>query len=365
MEELKLSDLNFDADDGSFDMFDENQSDGIKQTEQSKNTNTNGEEIKSPESVAKGVDDNKKNQDSDALKGDGKGGNSSSPEKTLNDTEKLYSTLAAEFKAKGVLSNLDLENEKISSMEDINKALERELQSRLTAKQKLLDEAMSAGVPASEVSKQIEAVESLKRIDTNYVSDVNNVDFRKNLIAQDFINRGYNKDRAITMAQRSIDAGEDVQDALEALNEIISSEEKKIQDLIQSEKTKENEAINGIKTFIEKNEEIIPGVKLTKSQGEELYKSITTDLGNKENAFMRAQREDPLGSRVKLEALFYLTKGLKDFSLFTGKQETKISHSIENLLRGASFTEDGKIETSISDNNSTFTLKSLEGLSFE
>ena len=61
---------------------------------------------------------------------------------------------------------------------------------------------------------------------------------------------------------------------------------------------------------------------------------ITTDLGNKENAFMQAQKADPIGSRIKLEALFFLTKGLSDFSLFgEQKTQTKIANNIENLLR--------------------------------
>jgi hypothetical protein len=68
---------------------------------------------------------------------------------------------------------------------------------------------------------------------------------------------------------------------------------------------------------------------------------------------------------MKLEALFYLTKGLKDFSIFGQAKETSISKGIESLLRGANFTGDGKIITDSKDDMSTFTLKDLDGVSFE
>ena len=81
---------------------------------------------------------------------------------------------------------------------------------------------------------------------------------------------------------------------------------------------------------------------------------------------MQAQKADPIGSRIKLEALFFLTKGLSDFSLFgEQKTQTKITNNIENLLRGAKFTEEGKIDTNVSDNNSNFKLSDLKDLEIE
>ena len=86
---------------------------------------------------------------------------------------------------------------------------------------------------------------------------------------------------------------------------------------------------------------------------------------NRDNAFMKAQKADPVGSRIKLEALFFLTKGLTDFSVFGNATETTVSNNIENLLRGAKFTEDGKVNTSVKDTQSSFALSSLEGFEIE
>jgi hypothetical protein len=80
---------------------------------------------------------------------------------------------------------------------------------------------------------------------------------------------------------------------------------------------------------------------------------------------VKAQKADPIGSRIKLETLFFLTKGLTDFSIFGNKAETKISNNIENLLRGANFTEAGSVDTSSQDNNSNFKLSDLKDFDIE
>jgi hypothetical protein len=369
MEGLNLNDLSFDTDDNDiFDVFavDQKKPAGEPEKDIKIKTPISEDEVtkktENPENVAK-TEDDKTNQDGKAPKADNEGDDSSSP--TPNDTEKLYSSLAAEFKAKGILSTLDLDKDKISSIDDINKAIQKEVESRLSSKNKTIEEAIKAGVPAGEAEQHIASIEKLKAISEDYISHSDNEDFRRNVIAQDFINRGFAKDKSIAMAQRSIDSGDDIEDAVNAMKEIVASEEGKLNGLISTKQADEKSALENIKNFVDKEEEIIPGVKLTSAQKEELYSQITTDLGNKENAFVQAQKKDPLGSRMKLEAMFYLTKGLTDFSVFGNAKESSISKGIESLLRGANFTGDGKIITDSKDSISTFSLKDLDGAQFE
>lgn len=360
MEQLNLSDLSFDTgNDEIFDVFTQKGAGTTEPTKEIKNP-ISEEENKIPENVAKGED--KTSQDDKLPKSNEGSADSSSPS---NDTEKLYSSLAAEFKAKGILSGLDLDKDKISSMEDINKAINREIDSRLSARNKAIEDAIKAGLPAEEVSNQLESISRLKEITDDYVSSDGNEEFRVNVIAQDLINKGFSKEKALAKAQRSVDSGDDIEDAMDALREIILSEEAKLNESIASKQDDEKDALTKVKNYVDKEEEIIPGIKFTTTQKQELYDQITTDLGDKENAFIQAQKKDPLGSRVKLEALFYVTKGLTDFSVFGNAKETSISKGIESLLRGANFTGDGKIMTESNDSMSTFTLKDLEGVTFE
>jgi hypothetical protein len=313
------------------------------------------------ESVAKDKDDNG-NIQVQAGKTSEEGGDSSSPK--LNETEQLYSKLATQFKNDGALPGLE-DVTSIKSMEDLSAAISREVEGRFNTRSKTLEDAMKAGLQPSKINEQIEVIDKLKSITPEYISSDDASDFRRTAIIQDALSRGYSQERSETMAQRSIDAGTDVIDAAEAVRAIIVKEETELQGTIQAAKDSENKNITDIKNYIGKDEPILGGIKLSKAQGDELYKQITTDLGNKENAFMQSQKKDPIGSRVKLEALFYLTKGLTDFSVFGNAAETKISNDVENLLRGASFTQQGRVETEIKDSNSTFSLSDLKDLQIE
>lgn len=382
MEELNLGDLNFDT--SGIDLFDdvtgEQDSkesadtnppaekgatpkpvdDTDKKVEEIKNTGSEGL-FEDPESVANQSKDT--NQVQAGKTADGKEGSDSSSPK-LNETEQLYSNLAAEFKAKGVLPELDIT--KIKSLKDIEDAIKEQVDSRLTDRQRFIEDAKKSGAPITAVTEKVNTIDKLKAVTPEYIQDDANVNFRLTAITQDFIEKGYGEDRAKAMAQRSVDAGTDIEDAEFALSSIIKKEEESLKEIIDSAKQNEKDSLRDIKSYIADSPEVLPGIELNDSQKDELYNQITTDLGNKENAFMQAQKADPIGSRIKLEALFFLTKGLSDFSLFgEQKTQTKITNNIENLLRGAKFTEEGKIDTNVSDNNSNFKLSDLKDLEIE
>jgi hypothetical protein len=367
MEGLTIDDLVFDDDaQGVFEPFKagkeelENLGKAKPGVDPEKNKNKpNSEDPKGSESVAAGE---KKQVQGGETPGNKEGSDSSSPKP--NDTEQLYSNLATQFKANGVLPGLE-NTEEIKTLADLNSAMQKEVDSRLTATQRTIKEASEAGLDASAVSKQLNVVAKLKAVTDDYVSSDANLEFRKGVIAQDFLSRGYNKERAELMAQRSVDSGADVEDARLALASIIGIEEKKIADALQAAKDEENESISDIKAYLEKTKEIVPGIELSKEQLDQIYNSMTTDLGNKENAFMKSQKEDPIGSRVRLETFYFLTKGFKDFSIFANAKETDISKNIETLLRGADFTENGRINTEIPDDQGTFTLADLKDLEIE
>ncbi len=360
MEELKLEDLDFDNS-----TFDESNQ-GVQQPEEKAEELENkpdgdGEQGASQESVADQSKENNQVQTGNNPE-NGEGSNSSSPK--LNENEQLYSTLAAEFKAKGVLPGLE-DIDGIKSLEDINNALQAEVDARLDATQKTLREAMNSGADVSEVAKISQTISKLESVTDDYIENEDNAAFRLHAIKQDFIINGYSEERASVMAQRSIDAGTDVEDAKFALASIIEDEKDNMRGLIDGARKKEEDSLEEIKNYISTTPEVLPGIALTDSQKSELYNQVISDVGGNETAFMKAQTQDPMGTRMKLEALFYVTKGFKDFSVFSAPGVTNSSNNLENLLRGAKFTQDGKINTDIQDENSNFMLKDLKDFTFE
>jgi len=182
---------------------------------------------------------------------------------------------------------------------------------------------------------------------------------------QDFLLKGYSQERAVEMTQRSIDAGTDIADAEFAVESIIKSEEASLNSMIDNAKKEEQGKLTEVKKYIANTQEVVPGVVLTDSQKDELYSRITTDLGDRDNAFMRSQKADPVGSRIRIEAVAYLTKDFTDFSIFGVRNESKITNNIENLIRGANFTEGGAVETNMRDNQSNFKLSDLKDFEIE
>jgi len=380
MEELNLGDLDFDTD--NIQLFEEGvdikpiepkkegeASPGSTDEKKGNEQNTDGDDKvdadgnpipPSQESVASQGKEN--NQVQAGKTADGKEGSDSSSPK-LNETEQLYSNLAAEFQSKGVLPGLDVS--KVKSLKDIEDAIKSKIDSGLTERQRFIEDAQKSGAPVTEVVAKTETISKLKGVTPQYLGDDRNIEFRRTAIVQDALTKGYSEERATVMAQRSIDAGTDIEDAQFALDGLIAAEEISLEGIINDAKNKEQKSLDDVKSYIAKTPEVIPGIILNDSQKDELYAQITTDLGNKDNAFMQAQKADPVGSRIKLEALFYLTKGLSDFSVFGTRAESKITNNIENLLRGANFTDEGSVNTNVVDGNSNFKLSDLSNLTIE
>ena len=133
---------------------------------------------------------------------------------------KLYSSLAAQLKQAGVLSYND--DEKISSIEDINKLIEKQVESKLDESSKFYRKAVEKGMSSSEFLQYEQKLKQLDNITEDVLSNSDNSQLRLNIIGQHFLNRGYSKEDAIKFAKRSIDLGEDIDDAKKALENIKS-----------------------------------------------------------------------------------------------------------------------------------------------
>ena len=174
-----------------------------------------------------------------------------------------YSSIAKAFADEGIFPDLeDDEVEKIDSAESLRAAIDKQIQAGLDEKQKRIDQALNYGVETSEVKKYEQTLTYLDSLQEANITaeDAQGENLRKQLIYQDFINRGYNKDRAIKMVERSFNAGTDIDDAKEAL--------KSNRDFFQDEY---NALIEEAKKAQEKEE------ANKKEQAETLKKSILED----------------------------------------------------------------------------------------
>ena len=111
----------------------------------------------------------------------------------------FYSSIASALKDEGILPDLDDEVvNNVKSPEDFAEAIEKQIQSKFDERQKRIDAALNANVEPDEIRQYEGTLNYLDSIKDEHVSDESEKgeELRKRLIFQDFINRGYSKERA-------------------------------------------------------------------------------------------------------------------------------------------------------------------------
>ncbi len=157
-----------------------------------------------PESVGSG--DNKDKEDTDPDEG------GTSPN--------FYSSIAKALTEEGIFPDLDEETiSEVKTPEDFRDLIEKQIQAGLDERQKRIDEALNAGVEPTEVKRYEGAISYLDGLTEEDLTDETEKGetLRKNLIYQDFVNRGYSKERATKEVQKSLKGGTDIEDARDAL----------------------------------------------------------------------------------------------------------------------------------------------------
>lgn len=274
---------------------------------------------------------------------------------------KIYSSLAAHLNEKGVLPSLNIEETEIKSIEDLQNAIKSEIDNSLSERQRAYEKAVEEGEPIDEYLKYTQQTAYLEGITDEKISAVDEADLRFNLIGQDFLNKGFSKEDAIKYAKRSQDLGEDIEDAKSALSRIKEFNTQSYQKSVEAKKNAEKEAVDKIKSFVNNTDEIIKGIKLTKTTKDELLKQMTTATGRDEKGnpltkYGEALTKDPVKTKAITEYMFLITKGFTDFSKINTLITTKANQGIDNLLRstGGDFLDSGKVNLNINDDNSSF-----------
>lgn len=290
-----------------------------------------------------------------------KSGKSTSPA-GIDKLPELYSSLASHFKKEGVLPNL-ADDVEIKTAQDLQKAIANEISKNAGELQAEYKKAMEEGVPKDSLIAYQQQKQQLNAITDEVLEadDERAINLRFNIIAQDFLNKGFSKEEASRNAKRSVDLGEDLADAKVALERLKESNEnnylkskEEAQQVIEEDQKK-------IKKFIDSTEEIFKGIKLNPIIKEKLYNQMVTTVASKDdkplNEYAKAYNEDPVKFQVMQNYMFMLTKGYTDFSKINGAATTKVSKEIDEILKttGTSFLENGLFNAG-TDINSKFSI---------
>lgn len=291
---------------------------------------------------------------------DTKGKESTSSKETgASPKTNFYSSIASALKEEGILSDLDDETlSKIESPEDFAEAMEAQLKAQFDERQKRIDEALQVGIEPDEVRKYEGTISYLNTITEDAIIDesAEGEKLRKQLIFQDFLNRGFSKERAQRETQKSISSGSDIEDAKEALasnKEYFKQEYDNIiaeaREAEEAEKARLKKEAADLKKAILEDKEVFEGLELDKTTREKVYNSISKpvyrdpETGEYLTAVQKYERDNKPDFLKKLGVLFTLTDGFTNLDKLvkpTAKKQVRkslreLEHTINTTRRNA------------------------------
>lgn len=259
----------------------------------------------------------------------------------------FYYSLTNALVEDGVLSDLDEDFIKsIKSPEDFAEAIEKQVNSKLDEKQRRINSALEADVETSVIRQYESVLGFLDSVKEGHISDEGEQGekLRKDLIYQDFLNRGYSKERAAREVKKSFDSGSDIEDAKDALesnkefynskyNELIEESQKEI----KAEKERTQKQMAELKKSLLDTDEVFKGISIDEKTRKKAYENITkpvykTEDGEYLTAIQKYEEDNPVEFRRALSVLFTMTDGFKNIDKLVQKKVNKeVKNSIRNL----------------------------------
>ena len=324
-----------------------------KEKEKEETTEVNVDTLftEEPESVGSGKENTEEKEDT-TLKGDG-----TSP-------KNFYSSIAKALKEEGIFPDLEDESlTKVKAPEDFRDLIDQQIKASLDERQKRIDEALNAGVEPTEIRKYENTINFLDSIKEENISDEGDKGekLRKDLIYQDFINRGYSKERAAREVQKSFNAGTDIDDAKEALKSNIDFFKDKYDELINEAKSEAEQEEKGRKEQAEKlkssilnDKDVFGDLSVDKSTRQKIYDNIAKpvykdpETGEYFTAIQKYEMENRTDFLKNIGLLFTLTDGFKNLDgLVKGKVKKEVKkglRELEHTLNNTARTSDGNLK---------------------
>lgn len=271
---------------------------------------------------------------------DKEGKEEKTPSSESNDSSSTISVFANYLKEEGVLSSELVGTEKIESLEDLKnlmiKQIESERHSDLSDGQKRYLESLESGVPLSEYESMEKEISWIGNISIEELEE--NGQLRFDIIVMDLIGSGLTEQKAVAIAQRSVDSGKDQEDSKESIQSLYDRKVEQFSKTVETKKEEKQATIEEVKKTIEAKEFIMGDIKLSKENKSEILKLMTTQVDTTEegqplNEFGKWRRENGLEAEIILNALYINTNGFKNLGEIKSQVSSKSAQDLEKRLR--------------------------------
>lgn len=303
------------------------------------------------ESVGSGDEDIQGKGDTD------NNGVSSSPK-----NKNFYSSITDALVVDGIFPDLDKETiQNVKTPEDFQKIIEEQINARFDEKQKRINDALNNNVEPNVIQQYENTLDYLDKINDESLSAENEEgeNLRRQLIYNDYLNRGFSKTRAEKMVNDAINNGTDVDDAKDALQGIKDFYNNKYKEILDSakenekklaeERTKQSE---NLKKSIMEDKNLYGDIDVDKSTRTKIYDFITKPVykdsnGNYMTALQKYQSENTIEAMKNFAICYTLTNGFKDWSKLGSKQAKrevkKGLANLEKVINSTSRNNDGSL----------------------
>ena len=291
-------------------------------------------------------------------KGDTDNNSVSSSPKNKN----FYSSITDALVVDGIFPDLDKETiQNVKTPEDFQKIIEDQINARFDEKQKRINDALNNNVEPNIIQQYESTLDYLDKINDESLSAENEEgeNLRRQIIYNDYLNRGFSKTRAEKMVNDAINNGTDVDDAKDALQGIKDFYNNKYKEILDSakenekklaeERTKQSE---NLKKSIMEDKNLYGDVDVDKATRTKIYDFITKPVhkdsnGNYMTALQKYQSENTIEAMKNFAICYTLTNGFKDWSKLGSKQAKKEVKkglaNLEKVINSTSRNNDGSL----------------------
>lgn len=327
-------------------------------------------EDKAPESVGSGKDN--------------EGKEDTAPDNDADDTSpnNFYSSIANACAVDGIFPNLDDETiKKAVDAESFSNLIEAEINARFDEKQKRISQALENGVEPNDIKKYESTLNYINTITDAAIAEESEKgeQLRYNLIYQDFINKGMTPDKAKKFADRTVDAGTDVEDAKEALlsnKEFFSNAyNKMLQDAQQKadeDKAEREKNAKELEKSLMKDKQLFGDMEISNDIRKKAFDSVSKpvykdpETGDYMTAIQKYESEHRAEFLKYTGLIFAMTNGFKDFDSFAkGKVKKEVKkglRELEQTLNNTRRNNDGSLRmvTNQKDDPNSFISKGMK-----
>ena len=280
-----------------------------------------------------------------------------------SDKSKFYKSIAKALKDDGVV---DVDDETLDNIKDsndfVNNIINKKINDGIDDVTKRVYDALTAGVQVPVIKQYENTINILKTIENADIEDEGEggEDVRKKLIFQQYINRGFNDEKAKKEVEKAFNAGTDIDDAKDALSDNLEFFQNQYNDLIeQSRKDNENrmtqkrQELEVLKKSVMSDSDEWKDFNVNDTLKQKIYDNITRPAYKGQNGetyteIQKYERENRIGFLKNVSMCYTLTNGFTDFSGLSKakvrKEVSKGMRELESALNSTSRTSSGALK---------------------